>query len=76
MSDCIFCQIVAGKVESWKVYETDSAYAFLDIHPDNLRVLAHPAPTIAYRARRENSGRAPPRGAVPGVDLNRLNRAR
>ena len=33
MDDCIFCRIVRGEAESWKVYETDSAYAFLDIHP-------------------------------------------
>lgn len=35
MKDCIFCQIVKGEAPSWKVYETDSAYAFLDIHPVN-----------------------------------------
>ncbi|MBT3276180.1 MAG: HIT domain-containing protein [Spirochaetales bacterium] len=35
MSDCIFCQIVAGKAGSSKVYETESAYAFLDINPVN-----------------------------------------
>lgn len=33
MDDCIFCQIVEGKVNSWKVYENESVYAFLDIHP-------------------------------------------
>jgi len=33
MDDCIFCKIVNGTAESWKVYEDDSAYAFLDIHP-------------------------------------------
>jgi histidine triad (HIT) family protein len=33
MSDCIFCKIVAGEAPSWKVYEDDSVYAFLDIHP-------------------------------------------
>lgn len=35
MSDCIFCQIVRGEAPSWKVLETDAAYAFLDIHPVN-----------------------------------------
>ncbi|MCY3711159.1 MAG: HIT domain-containing protein [Caldilineaceae bacterium] len=35
MDDCIFCQIAQGTADSWKVYETDSAYAFLDIHPVN-----------------------------------------
>ena len=29
--DCIFCQIVEGKIPSYKVYEDDFVYAFLDI---------------------------------------------
>lgn len=34
MSDeCIFCQIVEGKLPSSKVYETDHVYAFLDLNP-------------------------------------------
>lgn len=33
MSNCIFCQIVEGKAHSWKVYENEAVYAFLDIHP-------------------------------------------
>jgi len=33
MNDCIFCQIIKREVPSWKVYETEHAYAFLDIHP-------------------------------------------
>jgi len=32
-SECIFCRIVAGQESSWKVYEDDSTYAFLDISP-------------------------------------------
>lgn len=35
MHNCIFCQIAKGKAKSWKVYETDAAYAFLDINPFN-----------------------------------------
>ena len=35
MSDCIFCKIVEGKEKSWKVYENENVYAFLDIHPVN-----------------------------------------
>ena len=35
MDNCKFCQIVAGREKSWKVYETDDAYAFLDINPVN-----------------------------------------
>ena len=33
MSDCIFCKVVSGEAKSWKVYEDESVYAFLDIHP-------------------------------------------
>ena len=35
MNDCIFCKIVAGEAKSWKVYENEKVYAFLDIHPAN-----------------------------------------
>lgn len=33
IKDCIFCEIVREEAESWKVYENEDAYAFLDIHP-------------------------------------------
>ncbi|MBI2584198.1 MAG: HIT family protein [Candidatus Aenigmarchaeota archaeon] len=33
MDECIFCQIASGKMESFKVYEDDDSFAFLDIHP-------------------------------------------
>jgi len=33
MEDCIFCQIVAGKIPCFKIYEDDSFLAFLDINP-------------------------------------------
>ena len=35
MKDCIFCKIVRGEAPSWKVMETEKAYAFLDINPVN-----------------------------------------
>ena len=35
MEDCIFCQVIKGEADSWKVYETKHAYAFLDINPVN-----------------------------------------
>ena len=35
MENCIFCKIVRQEAPSWKVYETDSVYAFLDINPVN-----------------------------------------
>jgi histidine triad (HIT) family protein len=33
MPDCIFCKIVRGELPSFKVYEDDKTFAFLDIHP-------------------------------------------
>jgi histidine triad (HIT) family protein len=33
MSDCLFCQIVAGTIPSTRVAESDQAYAFYDIAP-------------------------------------------
>ena len=33
VSACIFCKIARGEVKSWKVYEDENVYAFLDINP-------------------------------------------
>lgn len=33
MSDCIFCKIVAGEIPSYKIYEDEHVYGFLDINP-------------------------------------------
>ncbi len=33
MTDCIFCKIAKGEIPSTKVYEDDTSFAFLDIHP-------------------------------------------
>ncbi len=35
MENCIFCKIVAGEIPSYKVYEDENFYAFLDINPLN-----------------------------------------
>lgn len=32
---CVFCQIIAGKVQSKKIYEDDKVIALLDINPAN-----------------------------------------
>jgi len=32
---CIFCKIIAGEIPSYKVYEDDKIFAFLDIKPVN-----------------------------------------
>jgi histidine triad (HIT) family protein len=33
MAECVFCQIVAGKIPSQVVYQDESVFAFKDIHP-------------------------------------------
>lgn len=33
MTECIFCKIVDGSIPSYKVFENDDCYAFLDIFP-------------------------------------------
>lgn len=33
MENCLFCQIVEGKIPCYKVYEDDNFLAFLDIFP-------------------------------------------
>lgn len=33
MSDCLFCNIIAGNIPSDKIYENDDVYAFRDINP-------------------------------------------
>lgn len=35
MENCIFCNIVAGKIPSYKVYEDENFFAFIDIHPQS-----------------------------------------
>lgn len=32
-NDCVFCAIAAGEIPSFKIYEDDEVYAFLDINP-------------------------------------------
>ena len=34
MDDCIFCKIVKGDIPSYKIYEDEYVYAFLDIAGD------------------------------------------
>lgn len=33
--DCLFCKIIKGEIPSFKVYEDEFTYAFLDINPAN-----------------------------------------
>ena len=34
MDDCIFCKIIKGEIPSYKIYEDENTYAFLDIAGD------------------------------------------
>ena len=31
--DCVFCKIIAGEIPSFKLYEDEGVFVFLDIHP-------------------------------------------
>ena len=33
MEDCIFCKIIKGEIPSFKIYENEYIYAFLNINP-------------------------------------------
>ena len=33
MDDCIFCKIIKGEIPSYKIYEDENVYVFLDIKP-------------------------------------------
>ena len=33
--ECLFCKIINGEIPSYKIYEDDYTYAFLDINPDS-----------------------------------------
>ena len=35
MNGCVFCKIIAGEIPTNKVYEDDSFFVLLDIHPIN-----------------------------------------
>ncbi len=34
--NCIFCKIIKGEINAYKIYEDDIAIAFLDINPDSM----------------------------------------
>jgi histidine triad (HIT) family protein len=35
MNDCIFCNIIAGELQTTKIYEDGTVFAMLDIQPNN-----------------------------------------
>lgn len=34
-ANCVFCKILAGEIPSFKLYEDERSYAFMDINPAN-----------------------------------------
>ena len=34
MENCLFCKIIKGEIPSYKIYEDEFTYAFLDISKD------------------------------------------
>lgn len=34
--DCLFCKIIEGEIPSYKIFEDEVCYAFLDIHPQKM----------------------------------------
>jgi len=35
MNDCLFCKIIKGEIPSYKIWEDENFFAFLDINPIN-----------------------------------------
>jgi len=58
MSDCIFCEIIAGKVPASIVYQDDIVIAIMDVHPVNPgHLMVIPRLHVAYMNEMdENTG--------------------
>lgn len=59
MEECLFCKIIAGEIQSTKVYEDETVLAFRDIAPQApVHILVIPKLHIASMAQitAENSG--------------------
>ena len=64
MENCIFCKIIKGEIPSYKVAETEEAYAFLDIGPLSVgHTLVLPKKHI------KNIFEADPKDLYPVLDL-------
>ena len=35
MNDCIFCKIIKGDIPSYRIFENDNLYVFMDIDPNS-----------------------------------------
>jgi len=76
MENCIFCKIIRGEIPSFKVYEDDLVYAFLDIAPINLgHVLVIPKEhhESASTIPEETAGRMFRIGSRIGILLKRMD---
>ncbi len=64
MENCIFCKIIKGEIPSYKVAETEEAYAFLDIGP------LSPGHTLVLPKKHiKNIFEADPKDLYPVLDL-------
>ena len=64
MENCIFCKIIKGEIPSYKVAETEEAYAFLDIGP------LSPGHTLVLPKKHiANIFEADPKDLYPVLDL-------
>lgn len=64
MEDCIFCKIIKGEIPSYKVAETEEAYAFLDIGP-----LSYGHTLVLPKKHIKNIFEADPKDLYPVLDL-------
>ena len=74
MAECIFCKIVKGEIPSFKVYEDELVYAFLDIGPINFGhtlVIPKEHPESSATIPEATAGRMFRIGARIGVALKR-----
>lgn len=80
--DCIFCKIIAGEIPSFKIFEDDKSYAFMDINPANeghaLAIPKNHAPNVyeiaeADIAAAANAARLVARAIEQELDIDGLN---
>jgi len=70
-ADCIFCKIIRGEIPSFKLFEDDKVFAFMDINP------VHPGHSLVIpKFHTPNIFEAPPEWAAATVNgVQRLARA-
>ena len=58
MPDCIFCKIISGDIPSWKVFEDEWTFAFMDVAKD---VDGHILVVPKKHAKNIRTRKAPPK---------------